>query len=145
MKLPKRVCKSKKHVTSEGKVIYKRWGRKEDVDTYHQFTQLTEQAGFSIEEFFAPAKVVDKVRRDILITLCNQHSWTRSLNELYLRFKKLTTDQSMSVREYKLFVRLTKAQRKDQNVDLAKLQKEFPGKSLKTLQDMYSSLYSEAK
>lgn len=114
-----------------GKVVYKRWGHQEDQLAYAKLIDLLKEYGLTMEQFLIKKPSSDKDVREIIAFLAKEYNWTRSYPQLHQRFVRMCSNQTISVRERKMLVRLVKKQARAGEINFEALQPTFPGTVVK--------------
>ena len=112
-----------------------RWGRNEDIKTFKTLRELWNREGISIETFWSQDSAITEKHHYILFDLVHQYNWKRNTDTMLKRIQYLGKNQTMSVRELKLFRRLNKkAKKENEAFNLEEIANQFPGKLASTLQ-----------
>ena len=114
----------------------KRWGRDKDVLAFTILRELWNQESVVIDTFLGEdSTTLTEKHYSIISELVDRLNWKRNVQTMLNRIQFLGKNQTLSVRELRLFNRLKKkAKKENKPFDLEKAANQFPGRLASTLQ-----------
>ena len=113
----------------------KRWGRDKDVLAFTILRELWSQENIVIDTFLDEDSTLTDKHYSIISELVDRLNWKRNVQTMLNRIQFLGKNQTLSVRELRLFNRLKKkAKKENKPFDLEEAANQFPGRLASTLQ-----------
>ena len=131
---------------------FKRWGRKEDIETFKLLRLSLKDKGIEDETFFnhnindilehSSQTIIAPLYKSITEQLSIDLNWLRTPYHLLHRIFKLTQNQDFSFRENYLFNKVVSSNSSLKQDNFEELAELFPGKLVSTIKEKVKNLQS---
>ena len=130
-----------KTTTKHQSLIFKRWGRDDDIRAFKTLRELCSQEDIAIETFWDEDFHLTKKHHRILKRITKKYKWKRNTDTMLKRITRLGKKQKMSARQIKLLKKLRRKAKKNKlPLNCEEIVHMFPGKLVSTLESCLHNL-----